>query len=180
MIFFLLRLMDVTDKMSSQWSQTMEIYWASITVEVMDWCCLITMSLSRWPIRLIVDGLRWRYTIVTIILSFFLLWICVHITSDFFFTHLAKRYMLIFLVESTGMWLMENRSKSRSSKLNLCPEAEIVSFGSVLYGCNFLDILDVWDILDVLLGCLCVDVIVNIWMFIYACYVWMCKCAKCA
>ena len=63
----------------------MEIHWASITGEVMDWCCLITMSLSRWPIRLIVDGLRWRYTIVTIILSFFLLWICVHITSDFFF-----------------------------------------------------------------------------------------------
>ena len=24
------------------------------------------------------------------------------------------------------------------------------------------------------------DVIVNIWMFIYGCYVWMCKCAKCA
>ena len=22
------------------------------------------------------------------------------------------------------------------------------------------------------------DVIVNIWMFIYGCYVWMCKCAK--
>ena len=80
--------------------------------------------------------------------------------------------MLIFLLESTGIWLMEKRSKSRTSKLNLCPKVEIVSFGSVLYGCYLLDIL------DVLLGCLCVDVIVNIWMFIYACYVWMCKCAN--
>ena len=62
----------------------------------------------------------------------------------------------------------------------MCPGTEIVPFGSVLYGCYLLDILDVWDILDVLLGCLCVDVIVNIWMFIYGCYVWMCKMCKCA
>ena len=35
----------------------------------------------------------------------------------------------------------------------MCPGTEIVPFGSVLYGCYLLDILDVWDILDVLLGC---------------------------
>ena len=78
---------------------------------------------------------------------------------------------------------MEKRSKSRTSKLNLCLGAEIVPFGSVIYGCYLdvlLDILDVWDILDVLLGCLCVDVIGNIWMLIYGCYVWMCKICKCA
>ena len=67
---------------------------------------------------------------------------------------------------------MERRSQSRTSKLNLCLGAKIVPFRSVIYGCYLdvlLDILDVWDILDVLLGCLCVDVIVNIWMF----YKWM-------
>ena len=69
---------------------------------------------------------------------------------------------------------MEKRSKSQNSKLNLCLEAEIVSFGSVLYGSYLLNIL------DVLLGCLCVDVIANIWMFIYAYYVWMCKMWLCA
>ena len=75
---------------------------------------------------------------------------------------------------------MEKMSQSRTSKLNLCPGAEIVHFGSVIYCCYLdvlLDILDVWDIL---LGCLCVDVIVNIWMFIYGCYVWMCRMCKCA
>ena len=76
---------------------------------------------------------------------------------------------------------MERRSQSRTSKLNLCLGAKIVPFRSVIYGCYLdvlLDILDVWDILDVLLGCLCVDVIVNIWMLLNGCYVWMCKCAK--
>ena len=100
----------------------------------------------------------------------------------FFFRHLAKRSMLILLVESTRTWLMERRSQSRIWKLNLCPEAKIVPFGSVLYGCYLdllLDILDARDILDVLLRCLCVDVIVNIWIFIYGCYVWMCKTCKC-
>ena len=51
---------------------------------------------------------------------------------------------------------MERMSQSRTSKLNLCPGAEIVPFGSIIYGCYLdvlLDILDVWDILDVLLGC---------------------------
>ena len=65
-----------------------------------------------------------------------------------------------------------------NSKLNLRPGAKIVPFWSFLYGCYLdilLDILDAWDILDVLLGCLCVNVIVNIWMFIYGCYVWKCK-----
>ena len=53
----------------------------------------------------------------------------------------------------------------------MCPRAKIVSFGSVLYDCYLdLDILDAWDILDVLLGCLCVDVIMDIWMFICGCY----------
>ena len=63
---------------------------------------------------------------------------------------------------------MERKSQSQTWKLNLCLVAEIVPFGSVLYGCssNFLlDILDAWDIMDVLLGCLCVDVIMDIWMF---------------
>ena len=76
---------------------------------------------------------------------------------------------------------MERMLQSRTSKLNLCLGAEIVHFGSMIYGCYLdvlLDILDVWDILNVLLGCLCGDVIVNIWMFINGCYVWMCKCAK--
>ena len=51
---------------------------------------------------------------------------------------------------------MERMSQSRTSKLNLCPGAEIVPFGSIIYDCYLdvlLDILDVWDILDVLLGC---------------------------
>ena len=51
---------------------------------------------------------------------------------------------------------MERKSKSQIYKLNLCLGVEIVHFGYVLYGC-YLDfllyILDVWDILDVLLGC---------------------------
>ena len=63
----------------------------------------------------------------------------------------------------------------------MCLGAEFVHFESFLYGYYLeviLDILDAWDILEVLLGCLCVDVIVNIWMFIYGCYVWMCKTRK--
>ena len=63
---------------------------------------------------------------------------------------------------------MENRSQSRTWNPNLCLGAEIVPLRSILYGCYLdylLDILDSWDILDVLLGCLCVDVIMDIWMF---------------
>ena len=59
----------------------------------------------------------------------------------------------------------------------MCPRAEIVPFGSILYGCYLdfhLDILDAWDILDVLLGCLCVDVIMDIWMFMCGCYGCLC------
>ena len=65
----------------------------------------------------------------------------------------------------------------------MCPGTKFVHFESFLYGCYLdllLNILNAWDILDVLLGCLCVDVIVNIWMFIYGSYVWMCKTCKCA
>ena len=68
---------------------------------------------------------------------------------------------------------MERKSQSQTWKLNLCLVAEIVPFRSVFYGCYLdllLDILDTWDIMDVLLGCLCVDVIMDIWMFICGCY----------
>ena len=55
----------------------------------------------------------------------------------------------------------------------MCLEAKIVPFGSIIYGCYLdllLDILEYWDIMDVLLGCLCVDVIMDIWMFVCGCY----------
>ena len=68
---------------------------------------------------------------------------------------------------------MERKSQSQTWKLNLCLVAEIVPFRSVFHGCYLdllLDSLDAWDIMDVLLRCLCVDVIMDIWMFICGCY----------
>ena len=79
--------------------------------------------------------------------------------SIFFSKHLAKRFMLILLVESTEMWLMENRSQSWTWNLNLCAGVEIVPFGSILYGC-YLDYLR--DILGYF-GCL-------VRMFMRGCY----------